>query len=386
MMQEDIDDILANFLNNEPLSESEKRLFEEWKQQATRNEQVGRIVQKLEQEKRTLDKHQQREVVFRKIERRVRQAKRKRQRVLWSSCAAGVAMVIGLFFIQQEYVAKKENTIDQTYISGLSINRPAAEIILPNGKKRLLSREKNTIIVSDSNREMHTYKETLIVESHEEKVRGAEYYTMNVPFGAEYNVVLPDGTKIYLNAGSSLRYPDHFTGDNREVYITGEAYFEVAPDSLHPFIVHASDVAIRVLGTSFNVNAYPDGTWIRTTLVQGKVEARCGDNKFMMQPGTQVAYNKETREADYFPVDTQQFISWKDGFYDFEDMPLEELMNIFIRWYNVKIEFATPELREIKFSGRLKRYDDLRPLFEMLEYTRDVRFIVGKDKIVIQSK
>ncbi|MFR7808806.1 MAG: FecR family protein [Butyricimonas faecihominis] len=116
---------------------------------------------------------------------------------------------------------------------------------------------------------MRTDQQTLIVESNTIKTRETEYYTINIPYGAEYNLVLSDGSKIYLNAGSTLRYPDQFIGDKREVFLTGEAYFEVKSDSLHPFIVHASDVAIRVLGTSFNVNAYAEGTWVKTTLVEG---------------------------------------------------------------------------------------------------------------------
>lgn len=226
----------------------------------------------------------------------------------------------------------------------------------------------------------------MIVESSEQEIRDPEYYTMNVPFGAEYNVLLPDGTKIYLNAGSSLRYPDQFNGEKREVFLTGEAYFEVKSDSLHPFIVHAADVAIQVLGTAFNVNAYPEGRWIKTTLVEGRVEAQCKNNSFIMEAGTQVAYNKETEEAKYFPVNTQQFTSWKDGYYEFEEMPLEELMTIFTRWYNLNIEFADSKVKEIKFSGRLKRYEDLRSLFKMLEYTQDINFIMAEDRIIIQSK
>ena len=183
-----------------------------------------------------------------------------------------------------------------------------------------------------------------------------------------------------------MRYPDQFVGDKREVFLTGEAYFEVKSDSLHPFIVHASDVAVRVLGTSFNINAYAEGAWVKTTLVEGQVEAHCGYKNIIMAPGTQVAYNKTTQESDYFPVNVQQFISWKEGYYEFEDMSLEELMQIFTRWYNLNIEFADPKVKEIKFSGRLKRYEDLRPLFEMLEYTRDVNFIIAEDKIIIQKK
>ncbi|WP_292265285.1 FecR domain-containing protein [Butyricimonas sp.] len=386
-MKENIDDILAKILNKEPLTKEEKQLLEEWKHATVRNEKVEKIIQKLEHQKKILDKHQKEAVAFTKVEKRIRQARRKRQFIYWSSCAASIILLVGFFLIfRQENTPGKEAGINQTYISGLSLHRPTAELIMPDGKKRLLSQKTNTVIVSDSNKEMRTDKQTLIVKSNESEVRKTEYYTMNVPLGAEYNLVLPDGTKIYLNAGSSLRYPDQFIGGTREVYLIGEAYFEVTPDSRHPFIVHTGEVAVRVLGTAFNVNAYPEGAWVKTTLVEGRVETQCGDNNFVMKPGMQVAYNKETRKADYFPVNTRQYTSWKDGYYEFEDMPLGELMQIFTRWYNVNIEFADSNLKEIKFSGRLKRYDDLLPLFKMLEYTRDIRFIVANERIIIQKK
>lgn len=386
-MKEDIDEILANYLNKEPLNEEEKRMFEEWKQTSDRNKKFGKVIQKLEHQKKILDKHQKQEVVFEKVQHHVLQTRRRRRYITWSSCAAGIILLIGTFSISRwGNSSKQEKTLDQIYISGLSVTRPSAELILPNGQKRLLDSEKTTVILSDSTGEIRTNEKTLIVESNEIKIREPEYYTMNVPLGAEYNLVLSDGTKIYLNAGSTLRYPDQFIGEKREIFLSGEAYFEVAPDSLHPFIVQAEDVAIRVLGTTFNVNAYPEGAWVKTTLVEGRVETLCGNDSFIMKPGTQVAYNKATQKAAYFPVNTKQFTSWKEGYYEFEDMPLGELMQIFTRWYNINIEFATPEVKDIKFSGRLKRYDDLRPLFKMLEYTRDIRFIVGDDKIVIQKK
>ena len=386
-MKEDIDEILVNCLNKEPLTDKEQRILEEWKNISAKNEKFGGIIQKLKQQKKILNKHQNQDIVFTKIQQHVLQTKKKRKLILWSSCAAGITLVFScLFFLQQENISQKGNEKNQTYISGLSLARPDAELVLPNGQKRLHSQEKNTIIISDSNRDIRTDKQTLIVESSEQEIRDPEYYTMNVPFGAEYNVLLPDGTKIYLNAGSSLRYPDQFNGEKREVFLTGEAYFEVKSDSLHPFIVHAADVAIQVLGTAFNVNAYPEGRWIKTTLVEGRVEAQCKNNSFIMEAGTQVAYNKETEEAKYFPVNTQQFTSWKDGYYEFEEMPLEELMTIFTRWYNLNIEFADSKVKEIKFSGRLKRYEDLRSLFKMLEYTQDINFIMAEDRIIIQSK
>ncbi|OKZ18697.1 MAG: hypothetical protein BHV81_06860 [Butyricimonas synergistica] len=386
-MKKDIDEILAAYLNKEPLTEEERQEFETWKNLSVHNEKVAKLVQKLEKQKNVLAKHQAQELAFTKAQQQVRQSRRKGQLIFWSSCAAGIILLIGFFFLlSPKNTHTKTQSINQTYISGLSLKRPTAELILPDGNKRLLSQEKGTIIVSDSNREMRTDKQTLIVESNTTKTREPEYYTISIPYGAEYNLILADGSKIYLNAGSTLRYPDQFVGDKREVFLTGEAYFEVKSDSLHPFVVHALDVTVRVLGTSFNVNAYAEGTWVKTTLVKGRVETHCGNKNIIMTPGTQVAYNKTTRESNYFPVNVQQFISWKDGYYDFEDMPLEELMQIFTRWYNLNIEFADPAIKKIKFSGRLKRYEDLRPLFEMLEYTRDVNFIITEDKIIIQQK
>ena len=387
-MKEEIDDILTNLLNKEPLTGGEKQLLEEWKNTDTRNKKIEALVRELERQREILNKHQKQENVFAQIQHRIFQKRKRKRLIAWSSCAAAIAIVAGIFLSMEWKTSFKENvfTNDQTYISGLALTRPTAELILPDGKKRLLTTGKEVVILSDSNREMRTDEKTLIVESASMQTREPEYYTINIPYGAEYNLHLPDGTKIFLNAGSTLRYPDQFIGDKREVFLCGEAYFEVTSDSLHPFIVHAEEVAVQVLGTAFNVNAYPDANWVKTTLVKGRVEASCGDKNFVMKPGTQVAYNKETRNADYFPVNTQQFTSWKDGYYDFEDMPLGELMQIFSRWYNIKIEFADSNLKKTKFSGRLKRYDDVKPLFEMLEYTRAVNFIFGNDRIIIQRK
>ena len=380
-MNEDIDEILANILAKEPLTDEEKQHLQIWSNISSKNEKTKKFIQALEQQKKVLDKHQKQETVFTRIKKQVYQKKKKRHIIYWSSFAASIILLIGIFLVfQQRMLHKEEFSPNQMYVAGLSLNQPSAELILPDGKKRLLSREKATVVIADSNREMRTDKQTLYVESNNLIPRESQYYTINIPLGAEYNIILPDGTKIYLNAGSSLKYPDQFIGEKRE------GYFEVASDSLHPFVVHVADMSVEVLGTSFNINAYPEEEWVKTTLVEGSVKTLCGNHNFIMKPNTQVAYNRKTQKVEYFPVNIQQYTSWKDGYYDFEDMPLKVLMQIFSRWYNIKLEFAKPELKELKFSGRLKRYDDLHSLFKMLEYTRDIKFIIGKDKIIIQSK
>ena len=233
---------------------------------------------------------------------------------------------------------------------------------------------------------MRTENRTLIVELGGQETKEAEYYTLNVPYGEKYSIVLPDGTKVFLNAGTTLRYPDHFEGGSREVYLNGEAYLEVTKDAEHPFVVKTEEVEVKVLGTVFNVNAYPEGEWVRTTLVEGKVEAVCGGRLFVMEPGMQVAYSKGTGETEYKKVDTHLFTSWKDGYYEFEEMELGELMPLLGRWYAVGVDFEEPELKRLKFSGRLQRYETVADLVKMLEYTGDVVFEVKNDRILVRKR
>lgn len=305
----------------------------------------------------------------------------------WTAGVAGVVLVVGLW-LAAEYEGRRtapEVPVVAT-VTGLPQRMQATELILPNGEKRLLGEEERTVVAHDRGT-MRTSGRTLIIENGGAEEREPEYYTLNVPYGAEYNLLLPDGTQVYLNAGSRLRYPDRFTGTEREIHLCGEAYLEVARDTLRPFVVHTDKMDVRVLGTVFNVQAYPESEWVRTTLVEGRVEALCGERRFAMRPGTQVALNRASGDASCFPVDVQQFISWKSGYYDFEDIPLGELMRIFERWYAVRIEFADAEIaKEMTFSGRLQRYDDAWELFRLLEYADGVAFDIREDRITVRRK
>lgn len=302
------------------------------------------------------------------------------RRVAYSAaCIAGLAVSAAIFFL-------KEKTEDTAYVLPPELAwGQSVMLTLPNGEKQILPQNDTAFVLTTQEERLHVNSRTLIM-AEREKEREPVYYTMNVPYGAEYKLWLPDGTKICLNAGSVLRYPDYFAGSTREIYLSGEAYLEVAKDSARPFIVRTKEISVRVLGTVFNVNAYPDADYIRTTLVEGKVETLCGAERIEMQPGTQVAYDKRGKKSDYFPVDVHLYTSWKDGYYDFEGMALSELMQILSRWYDVKVEFAEPSLRNLKFSGRLKRYEDVRLLFERLEYTKDVTFTYENGSYVIRGK
>ena len=319
------------------------------------------------------------------VEQRLREVKRRRRRLRrvmrrWSYAAAVVlaAAVAGAFFLKRDL--PQQSSLPAELAWG-----QVPVLVMPNGERRVLPQNDTTVLWQEQEGDIHIDSRTLIMEGETGEEREPVYYTVNIPYGGEYNLVLPDGTRIYLNAGTTLRYPDHFAGGSREIFLSGEAYLEVSRDTSRPFIVRTDDMDVRVLGTVFNVNAYPDGNYVRTTLVEGKVETSCGGERIVMKPGTQVAYDKATRQADYFPVDVRHFISWKDGYYDFRDMTLGELMQIFVRWYDVDVRFANPLLENLRFSGRLRRYEDVSGLFEQLEYTGDVAFDVKGKNIVIRD-
>ena len=319
------------------------------------------------------------------VEQRLREAKRRRRRLRrvmrrWSYAAAVVlaAAVAGAFFLKRDL--PQQSSLPAELAWG-----QVPVLVMPDGERRALPQNDTTVLWQEQEGDIHIDSRTLIMEGETGEEREPVYYTVNIPYGGEYNLVLPDGTRIYLNAGTTLRYPDHFAGGSREIFLSGEAYLEVSRDTSRPFIVRTDQMDVRVLGTVFNVNAYPDGSYVRTTLVEGKVEASCGGERIVMKPGTQVAYDKATRQADYFPVDVRHFISWKDGYYDFRDMTLGELMQIFVRWYDVDVRFANPLLENLRFSGRLRRYEDVSELFEQLEYTGDVAFDVKGKNIVIRD-
>lgn len=384
-MEENIDKLWADYLNREPLSEQDLQKLQEWMQASPKNQEFGEFICKLESQKDILKTRTSPKEVWEDLSRQ--RIKRQQRRRLWGivvSCAAIVTLLVGIY-IFMAYNKTVQTPLYPTYGQLLSSHAREAELILPNGQKYALGERDTTWQTIDGTGSMQTKDRTLIMQAGKAADTTA-YYTLNVPYGAEYDLVLPDGSKVYLNAGSVLRYPERFNDTRREVFLSGEAYLEVVHNEEHPFVVRTRDIAVRVLGTIFNINAYPDNKWVKTTLVEGKVETQCGDRHITMEPGTQVAYDKEAHETAYFPVNTHLYTSWKDGYYDFENMELGELAQIFTRWYNVQIDFAEPELKTLRFSGRLKRYESAEELFEMLDYVHRVTFSIENERIVIRRK
>lgn len=213
------------------------------------------------------------------------------------------------------------------------------------------------------------------------------FNTIRIPRGGEYNLVLSDGTRVWLNAMSEFKYPVRFTGNTRQVELTGEAYFEVS-HSGKPFIVLANQARIRVLGTCFNVNAYENTGKVVTTLVKGSVmvAAKDGQKKsYILTPDQQAVFGVSDSTWQVKTVDINLYTAWKNGEFIFFDNPLEEIMSTLGRWYSVDVAWEDPELKKIRFSGSLDKYNNLNEMLEIMEATNKVKIEINNKTIIFKQ-
>lgn len=208
------------------------------------------------------------------------------------------------------------------------------------------------------------------------------YHLLTVPRGGEFYMTLADGTQVWLNSESELRFPIQFAGKERKVMLTGEAYFQVKKNSAHPFIVEVGDARVQVLGTGFNVSSYVGDGRIVTTLVEGTVCFEAAGKRVLLAPGEQSVLDKEGR-LEKRVVDPFPYVAWKDGYFVFRKQRLGDIMNIVSRWYNVPIRFEEKALEEISFSGGLMRDEGFEALMKMIEETKAIRYSVKDGTVVI---
>ncbi len=233
-----------------------------------------------------------------------------------------------------------------------------------------------------------------IVEYNSESVGKALKPVMNtlrIPRGGEYQLVLPDGTKVWLNSDTELKYSVPFEGNVRKVVLSGEAYFDVMPDKNRPFIVETVDQSVEVLGTEFNVSAYNEDLNIVTTLVEGKVKVELVDENNVMQknylvPNEQLVLDKESMGVQKNIVDTQLYTSWKDGRFVFKKEPLESFLKTLSRWYNVEAFITDESIKNIRFTGDLPRYKNMEDVLKIIEAEMSVHIDIEDNKIIYVSK
>lgn len=296
----------------------------------------------------------------------------KRRSVKWVyMAAASVVFLIGLtVFLQFASHSSLEDYVESASDIDLK-EAKGVTLVLGTGDNLNLEEENATIHYSDTGEEVKLGSGKT-VKQKSVKDNKSLFNTIIVPYGKRTDLRLSDGTVVWLNSGSKMIYPAVFKGKIREVYLEGEAIFDVTHNAQMPFKVRSSHQEIEVLGTVFNVNSYQDDELKYTVLKSGSVQINYSDKEIKgvrLEPGTLASYNSETKEALTKEVNINNFFSWKEGFLNFEKDNLEFIMTKLSRYYNVEIEIANEELANQTFSGHLDLKEDVEKVLGLIRET-----------------
>jgi transmembrane sensor len=300
------------------------------------------------------------------------------------AAAASVLLVIGagLYFNQQQL--SPQSTPSEAYLNDIPAGSNKASLTLASGKKLVLTDLANGTTVAEAGVKItKTADGQLVYTVTDQGKKGSLLYnSIETPRGGQYQLNLPDGTKVWLNSASSLKYPASFASlKERRVELSGEAYFEVSKDKTHPFIVKSGRQEIQVLGTHFDVNAYPDEHSIKTTLLEGSVKL---NKQVVLKPGEQSVLTGE--KFNVAEVNVNDAIDWKNGEFVFTNEPLANILKKVSRWYDVEIKYIHAPLNMPTFTGSISRSENISGVLTMLEETSNVRFSIKGRQINVIIK
>jgi ferric-dicitrate binding protein FerR (iron transport regulator) len=303
--------------------------------------------------------------------------------------AAGVAV---FFSLNKEKTDIATLSVEQRYHNDVSPGGDKAILELGDGKKIVLDNASNGELAKEGDTKIIKLDNgQLAYHSGLVGTAAVTYNIISTPRGGQYQVVLPDGSKVWLNALSSLRFPTNFTGNERKIELSGEAYFEVVKNSTMPFkvrITNASEIAghesleVNVLGTEFDVMAYPDEDRQKVTLISGAVSARSGNEQITLQPNQQGNLDKKSYVLNLIDsINVDETIAWKNGLFQFHDATIESIMRQAARWYDVEVSYDRKVNQQ--FSGTIPRNVNLSTLLKILEATGWVHFGIDGKKITV---
>lgn len=309
-------------------------------------------------------------------------AVRKSNMRLWTSIASVAAVVLVAFGIYLFTGNQKEVSYEHLTANDIPPGKMGATLTLANGKKISLSAAAKGELVKESGITISKTEDGQIVYQVEAAQSSANALnTLSTAIGETYIVTLPDQTKVWLNAASSLTYNPALTVNGiRKVKLTGEGYFEVAKDAVHPFIVESGTQSIEVLGTHFNVNAYQDERAYRTTLLEGSVKISDNNQTEILAPGSQAA--NMGGHIKLSNVDTEFAVAWKSNNFVFDRLDIKEIMRMIARWYNVEVIYQEG-IPAGTFWGSVSRFDNISKVLIPLEATGDVHFKIEGRKIYV---
>jgi len=288
------------------------------------------------------------------------------------------AVAILFFSIGALLFYRQDNFNPQFYSQQLTepILENEAKLIRPDGESILLEEQKS--IIEYQNGGQVIVNNNVLKISDPVKKGVPKLNQLIIPYGKTSEILLSDGTKVFLNAGSRLVYPELFTDKIREVFLVGEAFFEVKHDSEHPFVVQTTDIRVRVLGTKFNISAYPSDNIIETVLTDGKVRLEQNNSGLFsettdMVPNQLATFSKSGREVKLVMIDPDNYTLWKDGLCKFESTDLSRIVKKMERFYNIRFTYRDPMLSTIKISGKLELSENREEIINRLAIAASVQ-------------
>ena len=316
------------------------------------------------------------------LEKSIYERKSRRMTLRWS-IAASIILLVGLFVGRTISGVRDIHEEQELAKSVMQPGTSKAILMMADGKEVVLEQGQNLNILLNERVRVATSNRGIVYEEHGKGVVTEEYNKLTTPIGGEYSLVLSDGTKVFLNADSELKYPVEFSDGKRIVDLKGEAYFEVHKDSLRPFVVRVNGAEVTVLGTSFNVNTYGDDGQIYTTLVNGSVRVSSVKNgqAEVLKPGMQSVMNVQSGLLTVRKVDVEPYVAWREGRFVFRAMTLDLIMRQLQRWYDFEVFYQNSELKDYEFRGVIKRDMDLDKVLSVIKATTNVDFEV-KGKVI----
>ncbi|SDE40244.1 FecR family protein [Mucilaginibacter pineti] len=298
------------------------------------------------------------------------------RKVIWPRIVAAASIIlclsIGGYFLLRKPSAQQTVRVSKNDIAP---GGNKAILTLAGGQKIVLTGAKNGLLANQGNTRINKTADGQLVYDASKSESGTTIYnTMTTPRGGQYHLTLADGTNVWLNAASSIKYPTAFNGDERLVEITGEAYFEVAHNAAKPFKVSSGGQTVEVLGTHFNINAYADEPAIRTTLLEGSVKLTINKQKAILKPGQQAFISGGNNDLIKIKaVDVNEVMAWKNGYFIFNDENIESIMRKISRWYDIDVTYQG-DMTGKEFVGSVSRFKNASEVLRKLEATGIIHF------------
>lgn len=303
----------------------------------------------------------------------------------WLRVAAAILFIIAggatWYLINRNYSSAEKQTISKNDSNkNLMPGGNRAILTLADGSKIILDSANNGAITKQGNVTVIKLDNGSLAYDKNEGNEKVMYNTISTPRGGQYKLELADGTKVWLNAESSLEYPTSFVGNERKVTLSGEGYFEVAHDASKPFHVAVGDMTVNVLGTHFNINAYKDDGGIKTTLLEGSVDVKTPKDDLKIKPGQQADADGNFLSI-HNDVNIDAVMAWKNGNFLFDRAGIRTVMKQIQRWYDVDVEYKGNVTEH--FGGTISRSVNASEIFKMLEMTGGVHFLVEGRKVIV---